>query len=130
MNKKPEDQVKSSCIARLKFWQLKGVVIDFDDVSNLGRKQTRFGYVMHTKKGKRDIIILLKVNTTLWCYLVECKAPTGGVWKQDQQDYSKKFYGLTNCIYEVVSNPKQVDVTIEKITNYSQTILDNIKAPQ
>lgn len=126
-NKQPEKEVQDKCIDRLDYWKSVGVVIDYDDVSNLGRKQTRTGFVMNTKKGKRDIIAFLKVKETAWLYLIECKAPTGGVWAEDQQEYAAKFDSLLNVFYEVVSDAKQIDKTIERITGYAQSILDRIE---
>lgn len=43
-----------------------------------------------------------------------------------QDDWEKRFTGLTNVVYEVVDSPSQVDRTIEQITGHNQKILDSI----
>ncbi len=128
MNEKPEEEVKKKCLKRLSQWQSWGVVVDVDDVSDLGRRSIRGHWVMTTEKGKRDIIVLFKVQSFLWAYLIECKAPDGGTWNEHQQNYAKKFEGLENCIYEVVSDPKQIDITLDRITNRTELLLQEADA--
>ena len=123
-NATPENEVKSQCLERLKQWQSWGIVVDYDDVSNLGRVMTPNGWVMHTKQGKRDIIAIFKVKDKAWVYLIECKAPDGGNWSEEQQLYAKKFAFLNNVVYEVVSDPQQIDKTLEEITERTKTLLD------
>lgn len=133
--KKPEDKVKSKCIMTLKVWLSWGYVIDWDDVSNLGRKMNPYTgcWVMNTEKGKRDLVAWFKVGKVLWTYFIECKEPDGGFWSEDQQRYAKKFEGLSNVIYEVVSNPNQIDITLNRLTGRTEKILeecDKIMMPQ
>ena len=125
-NEKPEEIVKKKCIQRLSQWESDGIVVDVDDVSNLGRGSHRGRFFMNTKAGKRDIIAWFKVGSVLWTYLVVCKAPDGGKWSDKQKEYAKKFEGLDNCIYEVVSDDKQIDRTLERITNRSELLLKEI----
>src|ERR1039457_7158445 len=97
-NNKPEDEVKILCLGRLAQWQSWGVVVDYDDVSNLGRNMNLYTgrWFMHSKAGKRDIVAWFKVDRILWTYLIEVKAPDGGIWAKDQQQYALKFEGLDN----------------------------------
>jgi hypothetical protein len=124
-NAKPEDEVKSHCLIRLEQWKSWGVVIDYDDVSNLGRNMNLYTgrWFMHTKEGKRDLIVWFKVQRILWTYLIECKAPDGGTWTPKQQEYAKKFEGLDNCIYEVVSRFEQIDHTLDRISRRTELLL-------
>lgn len=126
-NLSPEDQVKKATLARLDQWQKWGVVLDYDDVSNLGRHQNLYTgkWFMHTTEGKRDIICHFKVVKTLWLYLIECKAPEGGDWNIKQQEYAKKFDGLDNCIYEVVSNALQIDTTLDRISRRTELLFQD-----
>ncbi len=81
---------------------------------------------MQTKVGRPDLIAYFKHKGQCWIYLIEVKRPDGGVWSKEQQAYASKFQGLSNVIYEVVVHPKQIDATIERITNHYQDILDTI----
>lgn len=125
-NLSPENEVKLKCLSRLEQWLQWGVVVDYDDVSNLGRHMSlRTGhFFMNTKVGKRDVIVHFKVKRALWVYLIECKAPDGGVWSKDQQAYAQKYEGLDNVLYEVVSNASQIDITLDKITERTKALLD------
>lgn len=118
----PENEVKAKCLIRLEQWKSWGIVIDYDDVSNLGRNMNLYTsrWFMHTKEGKRDVIAWFKVQKILWTYLIENKAPDGGVWSPKQQEYANKFEGLDNCIYEVVSHHQQIDETLDRITRRTE----------
>ena len=123
MAKKPEETVKSKCLAALDQWQRWGVVIDFDDVSGLGKKMLPNGYwIMHTKKGKRDLVAWFRVQRTLWTYLIECKAP-GQVQKPEQIEYEKKWQGLENVIYQVVEDYKMIHQTLDRLTGRTNRLL-------
>lgn len=126
-NKKPEYKVKSLCLKRLEQWQSWGYVIDFDDLSALGKSCHRGRWVMHTKKGKRDIMAIIQQMDKAWVYLIEVKEPGGGTWSKEQQDYAKKFCYLNNVVYQVVSNPQQIDETLEEITGRSAKLLAEMK---
>ena len=121
-NEKPEDIVKAKCLERLDQWKRWGIVLDYDDVSNLGRHMNLYTgrWFMHTKEGKRDLIAWFKVQRILWTYLIECKAPDGGHWDIKQQEYAKRFEGLDNCIYEVVSHDEQIDATLDRVTRRTE----------
>lgn len=126
MNQSPEEEVKKECLNRLDQWQRWGIVVDYDDVSRLGVTSHRGRWIMRTKAGKRDVVAHFKVANVLWVYLIECKEPSGGVWSDDQQEYAQKFEGLENCIYEVVTNAKQIDATLDRITNRTELLLKEI----
>jgi hypothetical protein len=118
-----DDIVRPSCLKRLEYWKSVGVVIDFDDVHDLGKKCHRGRFTMRTKPGKRDIIAFFKVNGILWVYLIECKSPNGR-WEDTQKAYAAKFFGLNNVIYEVVRDPKQIDKTIELASRFYKNSLE------
>lgn len=121
--KKPEDSVKAKCLSALDQWQRWGVVIDYDDVSGLGRKMLPNGrWIMNTKKGKRDLIAWFKVGKVLWSYLIEVKAP-GQVQKPEQLEYEAKWKGLENVIYEVVEHYNQIDLTLDRLTGRTARLL-------
>lgn len=122
----PEQKVQSACEKRLDIWELKKVVIHYDDLSNAGRKFVRGYWIMNTKEGRPDLVAYLKHKNQCWIYLIEVKRPDGGVWSEVQKVYANKFSGLDNVVYEVVTHPRQIDATIERITNHYQDILDII----
>ena len=117
--KKPEESVKFKCLAALEQWMSWGYVIDYDDVSGLGKHMNLFTgrWTMRTQLGKRDLIAWFRVGRVLWTYLIECKAP-GKLQSQrpEQIEYEKKWVGLDNVIYEVVDNYKQIHFTLDRLT--------------
>jgi len=122
--KKPEETVKAKCLSALDQWQRWGVVIDYDDVSGLGKKMLPNGrWIIHTKKGKRDLVAWFKVGKVLWSYLIECKAP-GQVQKPEQIVYESKWQGLDNVIYQVVEDYKVIHLTLDRLTGRTKTLLD------
>lgn len=124
-NKKEEDSVKKKCLAALIQWQSWGIVIDYDDVSGLGKHFNLFtgNWTMNTKKGKRDLIAWFVVGDVLWTYLIECKAE-GGIQKPAQIEYEKKWAGLKNVIYEVVFHYNQIHSTLDRMTGRTKKLLD------
>lgn len=124
-NQTPENEVKSKCLSRLDQWQRWGVVVDFDDLSNLGRGFNMYtgSYWMRTKSGKRDLIAYFKVGKILWVYLIECKSLVG-VQSNKQKEYESKFDGMDNCIYQVVDDEKMIDETLDRITGRTKRLLD------
>lgn len=122
-----EKEVQELCKDRLDVWLSKGVVIDYLDISSLGKKQIRGRWIMHNKKGRNDLLAYIGYNTTLFVYFIECKSSKGGNWEDEQKDYSRKFSTFYNSIYEIVSNPNQIDITLEIITQYQQKQLDGMK---
>lgn len=123
-NQKPEHKIKEKCLKFLEMWKERGVVIDYDDVSSLGRYFNPYSgvYVMKTKKGKRDLIAWIRVGKSCLTYLIEVKSDVG-VQKKEQKDYESKFLGLDGVIYEVVSNPSQVNITVERLSGYGEELL-------
>lgn len=124
--KKKEDEisVKAKCLSRLEQWQKWGVVIDYDDVSALGKHLNSYTmtWFMRTRKGKRDIVAWFKVGKVLWSYFIEVKTLTG-VQKPEQIEYEKKWIGLENVIYELVSIPGQIDETLDRLTGRTAKLL-------
>lgn len=126
---KPELVVQDSCCHRLDYWKSLGIVLDYLNISDLGKKCFRGVWIMSNRskvKGRNDLLAYIKHNNRLSLYIIECKEPKGGVWDEDQKNYARLFDGLENVIYEVVTSPKQIDVTIDRITNYTQNSLDSI----
>lgn len=124
MARKPEETVKFKCIAALETWMSWGVVIDYDDVSGLGKHMNMFTgrWTMHTQKGKRDLIAWFRVGDQLWTYLIECKSEVG-VQSPAQVEYEAKWKGLKNVIYEVVTSRSQVDATLDRLTGRTARLL-------
>ena len=124
---KLEDPVKKACLNRLAVWKGLGFVVDYDDVSALGKRCIRGRWRMDTEVGKRDIIAIIKVKNIVHVYLIETKAPKGGHWPKEQQDYAKKFAWLDNVIYEVVKDANQIDTTIGELTGYTpEKLMDSL----
>lgn len=131
MVKTPEDTIKKKCLGALQMWQGKwctsepgGLVIDYDDVSALGKHFNMFTgqYTMNTKKGKRDIIAWFRVGNTLWTYLIECKSEFG-TQRPEQIEYERKWQGLKGVVYEVVYSPDQIHATLDRLTGRTSRLL-------
>lgn len=128
MVKKPEEIVKFKCLACLERWESWGVVVDYDDVSGLGRKMNMFTgrWIMNTRKGKRDIVAWFRVGDVLWTYLIEVKSAMG-VQSPAQILYEGKWKGLKNVIYQVVDNYRQIDETLDRITKRTEILLQEME---
>jgi len=132
----PEDEVKFRCLAMLESWstvwcatEKHGVVLDYDDVSALGKHFNMYTgtWTMHTKKGKRDIIAWFRVGDVLWTYLIECKSALG-VQSPAQIAYEAKWKGLKGVVYEVVSNANQISATLDRLTGRTDRLLAEAEA--
>lgn len=126
-NQKPEDKVKAQCLERIKHWQELGYVLDYDDVSNLGRKFSPYTgeWVMNSQEGKRDLIVFLKYNELVWVILFEVKSETG-TQSLEQKMYHAKFIGLKNVVYKVINTHKEVDRVFEKITGHYDKLVNQL----
>lgn len=116
-------------------WEMKGVVV-FHDRYNAGKIKVGYNWLQLCKDGHCDRIAFIKHENICWLYLIEVKREGGKQTKtrmnkngkeiEGQDDWEKRFTGLTNVVYEVVDSPSQVDRTIEQITGHNQKILDSI----
>lgn len=125
--KKPEESVKEKCLKCLDRWESWGYVIDFDDVSGLGKHMNMYTgrWTMATKKGKRDLIAWFRVGDILWTYLIECKSKVG-VQSPAQIVYEAKWKGLNNVIYQVVDHYKHIDETLDRMTGRSKLLFQEM----
>jgi hypothetical protein len=112
-----ERDISKSIKAKLDWWQHLGVVLHFDRL-NSGKICINGRWIQMSKAGTPDLVAYIKVKDTVWVYWIEAKSSDGGVWHQTQREFASRFSGVSNCVYEIVSDPKQVDKTIESITGY------------
>lgn len=126
--KTPEGIVLEACIKELKQWQSVGVVIYWQRMNvrtwNDGR------HIKLADSGASDLIAYVKNNKLLYVYLIECKRPIGGKVSENQLSFKHRFDGISNVIYEIVTDSKQIYRTIENITKHYQNQLDLITIPQ
>ncbi len=120
-----EKEVMSSCKNRLTYWENCKVVIHFDRI-NSGKVQISGRWIQLAKIGSPDLVAYINYNNTCYIYFIECKRTSGGITSDAQLEFAIKFRGLLNVIYEVVTNPKQIDITIEKLTSYTANELKKI----
>lgn len=127
MPKRPEDKLVDKICKYLDNWVAIGVVVDYENLSNAGRKFNPFTgtWIMNTQKGRRDVVAYIKHKDVCYIYLIEAKTDVG-VQSPDQKKYEAKFNGLTNVVYEVVRKPSQVSITIERITGYYKNFVDPV----
>lgn len=84
------------------------------------------GYIQkHGRKGDPDLFAFVPVDNTLWTMFFEVKREDGtGIQSPSQQDFEKKFVGFHNCQYLIVTDAKQIKLTVEnarrKSPNYGK----------
>ncbi len=109
----------------LDYWVSTDVVIHYDDLSNAGRKFIHGRWIMNTKAGRSDLVAYVRVNEVCHVLLLELKTDRGIV-SENQIEYMFKFSKMNNVHYVIITEPKQIDQMIEKITNYSANKLKGI----
>lgn len=117
-----EKDIQKSCHHRLDYWQSQKVVVHYTDLSNIGRKFIHGRWIMNTKKGTPDIVAYVKYGGICCVCFFEVKTATG-VQSDNQIAFLKKFNNLTNVFYEIVRDPNQVDVLIERIVHFTDNKL-------
>lgn len=120
-----EREILKSCKSRLELWQLNKVVIHFDR-HNSGKINVNGRWIQMAKSGTPDLIAYIKYKDMCYIYFIECKRPEGGLISGHQIEFLKKFKDLNNVIYEIVTSPKQIDITIEKLTGHYTEVLKGI----
>ncbi len=120
-----EKDIVLSCQKRLMNWQSRGVVVWFDR-SNSGKIQSNGRWIQLHKPGTPDLTAYINYNGSCFIYFIEVKTLTGR--QSDKQlEFMMKFRKLTNVFYQLVNDPEQIDITIEKITGYTDTKLKSFK---
>lgn len=119
-----ESDVVKACKRTLDYWKSKGVVIDYDR-NNSGKIRISGRWIQLHKPGTPDITAYLCIEGSIFVYFIECKY-NKGKQTEEQLDFEYKFKGINNCKYELVTNPRQIDATIELLTNYTKKELDGM----
>lgn len=122
---KLEKDISKAVANRLDWWQYLKVV-RLHERLNSGKLQINGRWVQLSQAGTPDRVAYIDVKGKCWIYWIECKAESGGNWHDSQRVFASKFSGLDNVVYEVVSDPKQVDKTIEQITGYYDDKLNSL----
>lgn len=120
-----EKDVLLACKNKLDWWRHLKVVIHFERI-NSGSLMVNGRPIRMAQAGSPDLWAFFKHKDVCWIYFIEAKKSGGGNWRSEQKEFATKFSGMNNVIYEIVEDPKQVDVTIEEITGYSQEMLGRI----
>lgn len=118
----PEAEISKQVANILDQWESWGVVI-WHDRYNSGAMPIGNRWIRMCKSGTADRIAFVNVNNTCWIYLIECK-DEGKEQSPKQLEFESKFEQMTNVIYEVVYNVKQINDTLERITKRSNKLLD------
>lgn len=123
MSNQTESEVSKKVQSRLIQWEKWGYVI-FHDRYNAGKIPIGYRWVQLCTAGHPDRMAFLRVKDVCWIYLIEVKDDEG---KQSpkQIEFENKFDGLSNVIYEIVRDPKQIDRTMELITNRTELLLQH-----
>lgn len=120
-----ESEVSKSVSNYLDLWQIKKVVIHHDRI-NAGKIRIGNRWINMGKKGSSDRVAYILHEGICWIYFIECKRSVGGKLSEDQKNFAMKFDNCANVVYEVVNNPNQVNITIERITKFDENTLNSI----
>ena len=109
-----ESEISKKVQGRLDQWEKWGIVL-FHDRYNAGHINLGYRWVKLCKTGHPDRIAYLNIDNTCWIYLIEVKDEDG---KQSpkQVEFEEIFQGMKNVVYELVRSPKQIDITLERIS--------------
>jgi hypothetical protein len=84
------------------------------------------GYLQkHGRKGDPDLFAFVPVDDVMHVMFFEVKRDDGkGIQSTSQKEFENKFLGLSNVVYEIVTDAKQIKVTVEnarrKSPNYGK----------
>lgn len=119
-----ESTILIGCKKRLEYWKSMKVVCHFDRI-NSGKIFTGQYWVQLAEKGSPDLVAYINNNNICALLFIECKKP-GGRLRDSQIEFMMKFKDLTNVYYEIVTDPNQIDITINKITNFAENQLSKV----
>lgn len=127
-NKSPERNIQDEIEHSLYYYQSKGVVIGYIDISKLGKRYLPWLgiYVNAKSDGEPDLVIWVRHEVRLWTLLVEVKNPVKYVWGKKQKEFKGKFDGLDNVFYLMAFSALDVTSLIENITSYSKKQLEQM----
>ena len=121
MSEKKEADLSKQVYTRLDQWERWGIVL-FHDRYNAGKVNIGQRWVQLCKSGHPDRIAYVNVNGLCWVYLIECKAE-GKEQSPKQMEFEEIFEGMSNVIYEVVYEARQIDSTLDRISNRTELLL-------
>lgn len=119
-----ESDISKSVQERLNQWESWGIVL-FHDRYNSGHIQMGYRWVKLCKTGHPDRIAYLNINNTCWIYLIEVKTEEG-IQSPKQCEFEEIFQGMSNVVYELVRSPKQVDITLERISKRTESLMNDM----
>jgi hypothetical protein len=120
-----EAEVLKGVLDRLALWEIRKVV-KYHQRMNSGSIMVGRRPIRMAKPGTPDVLCIFSHENRGYVYWIECKRTGEKLREGPQADFPYKFKGIDNVIFEMVTDPRQVDITIEKITNYTDGILESI----
>lgn len=121
----PESIVLTKCKDLLKKLEIMGWVKHWDRLS-VGLHMNMQGYMQkHGRVGSPDLIAFVPVDNIMHTIFFEVKRGDGtGKQSLEQQEFENKFLGFHNVIYQIVTDHKQIKLTVEntrrKSINYGK----------
>lgn len=120
-----EKEVSKSVKLALADLESAGAVCWFERL-NAGKVRTEYGSWLHLcRPGTADFIAILPVTDGVIVYFIECKSDTGV--KKPLQNKFKLNVESWGALYEIVTDVKQVRITVEKVTEFYKNKLNNIE---
>lgn len=116
----PEGQVLSQCKDMLKRLEIMGWVKHWERMS-VGMSMNMQGYRQMTGRvGSADLWAFVPVDEILHIMFFEVKREDGGIQSPAQIEFEHKFIGFHNVIYQIITDPKQIKVTVDNARKKSK----------
>lgn len=121
----PEGAILNKCKEMLKRLEFMGWVTHWDRL-NVGLHMNMQGYLnKHGRVGSPDLLVFVPVDEIMYTMFFEVKREDGtGKQSLEQQEFENKFLGFHNVKYEIITDHKQIKLTIEnarrKSINYGK----------
>lgn len=122
---KPEAQILLECKNKLDWYEKMGQVLYYDRVQS-GTLNFNGRYVKMGRSGMSDLVAYLNKDNTIWVCFLEVKASNKSRIQESQLIFKKKWEGIKNVTYHIVTDCHQIDTIVEDITQWQQKQLETI----
>lgn len=122
-----EADVAKGVRSRLELWRIRNIVSRYERIQ-CGKIKTIYGsWIKLCDEGFPDYMVFIPLGKMLHLAFFETKKPVGGTISYSQMLFAKTHGEYINTSWDLITDPNQVDIRIEKLTGYTQKALDGIK---
>lgn len=117
----PEGIVLADCKKILKKLEFMGWVSHWERI-NVGLFYTLWGgKIKIGREDDADLWVFVPVDNIMWIMFFECKDPIKGEQSDGQIEFENKFVGFHNVIYQIITDAKQIKITVDNARKKSKT---------